>query len=118
MSPLDYCIKMASAMPYERGKMRLYCVVLDRKNRVVSEGKNSYTRSHVKHFNAAKKVGLELKIYCHAESLALIRSRGKGCKLVVARVNSFNQPVNATPCPICALMCKEHGGIISVEHTI
>lgn len=118
MNPLNYTISKARDIPYISGQYRLFAVVLDRKNRIVSEASNSYTSTHPKQFEAAKRVGKPEKVYCHAEALALIRSKGKGCKLVVARVKSDGAVANAKPCDVCNELIRQHGGIISVEYTI
>lgn len=116
---LQYCIDMARSIPFIRDQKRLFAVVLDKKNRIVSEASNSYTLTHPKQFKAAKRVGLDDKIYCHAELLALIRDKSRrGVKLIVARVTADGKPANAKPCVICETLLKEFKNIQSVEYTI
>lgn len=105
-------------MPFVKDQKRLYAVVTDKRNRIISEGSNSYIKTHPIQSRAAKQVGLDNKIYCHAELVALIRSKGKGNKLHVARVDSKGTPCNAAPCLICQQLIKEHGNIHSVEFTV
>lgn len=118
MAMIEYCIENASKIKYVKGQERLYAVVLDKRGRIVSEAANSYIKTHPKQYYAAKKVGKPHKQYCHAEALALLRSKGKGVKLVVARVNRKGKPLLAKPCPVCEQLIKEHGGIQSVEYTV
>lgn len=117
MNLLDYCIEKAKQIPYVKGQYRLYSVITDKRGRIVSESANSYCTTHPKQFYAAKKVGKPLKQFLHAESAALIKSKGRGCKLYVARVLSDGTPADAMPCIVCRQMLKLHGGIKSVEYT-
>ena len=65
----------------------------------------------------SSKLGLD-KCFCHAEQLALVRARGKGCKLFVVRVDSKNRPMYSSPCKVCTELIKESGHIKSVEFTV
>ncbi|MNR48134.1 hypothetical protein D3C85_1673320 [compost metagenome] len=90
-------------------------MVLDKKNRLVSESSNSYRKTHPKQAELAKLVGLPDKIFGHAELIALQKDRDrKGQKIIVARVNSKGHACYACPCPICAAAIQQHGGIRSV----
>lgn len=114
---LDYCIQRASELPFESGRKRLYAVITDKRGRIISEAANSYDCSHPKQARLAKRAGLGDKVFLHAEMCAIIRSRGKGVNLYVARVDSKGNPVLAEPCKICYLGIEEHGSIKSVEFT-
>lgn len=56
------------------------------------------------------------KEYCHAEMLALVRSKGKGHTLYVARVDSNGKPVDSAPCPVCQTLIN-NSHIKEVIHT-
>lgn len=118
MIMLDYCIEKANKIKYVKGQERLFAVVLDKRGKIISSAANSYVKTHPKQYYAAKKVGKPYKQFCHAEALALLRSKGKGVKLVVARVNRQGDPLLAKPCDICCQLIKEHGNIQSVEFSI
>ncbi len=113
---IQYCIDMAAKQAYVRKQSRHYAVVLDKKGRVVGEAANSYQKTHPIMKKTSNKLGLH-KEYCHAEALAIVRAKGKGEKLIVARVDNNNKSCYSAPCPICAFLAKE-AGIKSIEFTI
>lgn len=115
---IQYCIEQAKLLPVIRGQKRLFAVVLDKRNRLVSQGANSYTKTSSRQYKAAKKVGLPEKQCLHAEAVALFRSKGKGVKLIVARVDNQGNACMAKPCSVCCELIKVHSGILSVEHTV
>ena len=117
MKYLDYCLQKAREIPYVRHQQRHYAIVVDKRGRIVAEAANSYVKTHPQMAKMSSKLGLD-KCFCHAEQLALVRARGKGCKLFVARVDSKNRPVYSSPCRVCAELIKESGHIKSVEFTI
>jgi deoxycytidylate deaminase len=93
-----------------RKKYVIFARALDRRGRVISTGENNYNKTHplMQHF--AEKVGLDEKIYLHAEVLALIRAgEAKVHTLVVARYNSDGSPALAKPCPVCQAAIKAWG---------
>ena len=114
---LDLAIKKASQISFKKGEKRLYSIVTDKKGNIVGESANNYCKSHTIQAYYAKRVKLEDKIFLHAEISALIRAKGKGYKISIARVNSKGIPCNAKPCPICEMALKEHG-IKQVEYTL
>jgi deoxycytidylate deaminase len=114
---LDYCIQEARKLPRVKDQQRHYAVVVDGKGRVISEGTNSYIKTHTMMHKASRKLGLE-KDFCHAEQLALSRARGRGCKLIVVRIDAKAQPCYSEPCPVCKLLIKEAGHIKAVEFTV
>lgn len=118
MNTLDYCLSKARELPYIKGQFRLYACVTDRKGRIISEASNSYTCTHPKQYRVAKRLGNPLKTFLHAESACLIKSRGKGSKLIVARVLADGSSANAMPCSICQAMIELHGNIKSVEYSL
>lgn len=114
---IDYCIQKALTIPFEKGKKRVYSVVLDSRGRVVSEGSNSYVKTHPIQKSYGVRSGHPMKEYLHAECNAIIRSKGRGVSLVVVRVDSKGNPCNARPCPVCSLAIKEHGLIKNICYT-
>lgn len=99
-------------------KYSIKATCYDKKGRVISVGYNSYTRTHPVQAFHAKLVGLDVKQYLHAEVHALLKARDKIVhKIVVERYAKDGQPMNATPCPICASAIRQWG-VQYVEHTL
>ena len=118
MDALNYCLYKAREIPYVKSQQRHYAVVLDKRGRVIAEAANSYTKTSRKQYEVARKLGLPEKICIHAEAQAIFRSKGRGCKLVVVRVNSSGEKVLSAPCVVCREIIKLHKGINSVEFSI
>lgn len=114
---IEYCRKKACEIPHKKGKFRHYAVVLDKKGRIVSEGRNSYVKTHTHMHKASRKLGLE-KDFLHAEVAALLKSKGVGVKLVVVRVDCNGELMYSKPCPVCELLISEAEHIESVEYSI
>lgn len=104
---ITYCVVKANETKYARGKYRHYCCIVDKKGVIVSEAANSYIKTSPVMFNAGRKVGVTDKCFCHAEMLALVRAKGRGYKLAVARINKNGKPVNSKPCPICLYLIEQ-----------
>lgn len=100
-------VAMASNAP-----KKMSAILLDKRNRVISTGVNSYETTHPQQFYAAlmaskkfKNPNLRKKLYLHCEINCLIKSRKPGNKLVICRVggHSGNELRNSFCCPICYL---------------
>lgn len=100
-----------------KSKFELVATVFDRKGNILSKATNSYQKSHTIQARYAKRVGLEDKIFLHAEIAALIKCRGIPYKIKIERYSKKGEPLLAKPCPICELAIKE-AGIHIVEYTI
>lgn len=96
----------------------LSAIIYDRKGRVLSIGKNSYIKTHPLQAKHAKKIGLDEKIYLHAEVHAIVRCQNlsKAYKIFVSRWDKKGNPLLAKPCPICASAIAATG-IEIVEYT-
>lgn len=92
--------------------------VCDKRGRVLAKEKNSYSKSHPLQAKYAAKVGLDNKIYLHAEIAAIIKANKTGIpySIFVERYDKFGNPACAKPCPICNLFIAENG-IKIVEYT-
>lgn len=107
---IEYCINKALEVEYQRGRERLYCVITDKRGRIVSEGRNSFTRTHPRQAQMAAKAGLDAKVFLHAEISAIISDKSKrGYKITVVRVDSKGKLKYAEPCCICKLAIKQAG---------
>ena len=113
---LDYCVEKAREATQE-GRVRVYAAIVDSKGRLLAEASNSYTKSHPKQAEFARRAGLGDKIFLHAEIAALVRLRtNSAAKMYIARVDVFGNPLPARPCDICQLAIQE-SSIYSVEYT-
>lgn len=116
---LDYCIQKASELPFKRGRKRHYCIITDKRGRILAEASNSYIKTSPKMLKASKAVGLDEKIYWHAECKAIysLRNKSRAYRIMVARVDSSGLPVNSKPCCICMNLIKQMG-IKTIEYTV
>lgn len=113
---IEYCAEKAKEQPHKRQKFRHYCVVVDKRGRIVGESANSYVVTHPTMHRASRKVGLE-KDYLHAEVGALIKSKGKGRTLVVVRIDSKGNLIESSPCPVCSEVIRVSPHIKEVIHS-
>ena len=93
-------------------------IIVDKRNRILSIGKNSYVKTHPLQAKHAKRVGKENAIFLHAEIQAIIKCRNieDAHKIIVARYDSKGQPRLAKPCDICMDALRSFG-ITKIEHT-
>jgi tRNA(Arg) A34 adenosine deaminase TadA len=91
-------------------KQVLFAVCYDKQGRVISTGKNSYTKTHPLQKYFANRVGCCGKEYLHAEIAAIIKARGQPIHtLCVTRINRLGDKMLSKPCPICMEACKAFG---------
>jgi len=100
-------------------KQNVTAVIYDRRGRVLSIGKNSYTRTHPIQAKHAEKVGLPDKQYLHAETHAVLRLRdlSKAYRIAVFRYDTKGKPRLAKPCPVCESLIASIPSIKVVEWT-
>lgn len=86
----------------------LKAFIYNRKGRVISIGQNSYTKTHPLQAKYAHKVGLDKKVFLHAEIDAIIKCKdlNEAYKISVLRLNKKGEPLLAKPCPICMSAIK------------
>lgn len=79
-------------------------IIYDKRGRILSIGKNSYVKTHTIQAKYAKRVGLDEKIYIHAEIDAIVKCKNidKAHKILVMRTLKSGRYGLAKPCPICA----------------
>lgn len=87
----------------------LTAVVMDKRGRPLSIGRNSYTRTHPLQARAAARVGQPERIYIHAELDAILKCRDidKAYKIFISRYNKQGQAVNAKPCLACQYILSQ-----------
>lgn len=107
-----------SAMKRRKQQQDMTAIIYDKRGRVLSIGKNNYTKTHPLQARYSKRVGEAEKIYLHAEISAIIRCRNlsKAHKIFVARVSKDGRYAMAKPCPACMTAIRE-SGIKIIEHT-
>lgn len=101
-----------------KNRQEVTALIYDKRGRILSIGKNSYVKTHPLQAHHAQKVGLDHKLYLHAEVHAIARCKNlaKAHRIVVTRWDKQGKPANAKPCPICQ-SAIEAAGIEIIEHT-
>lgn len=119
MTILDKAIQFARSLDKEHGKQRVCAIITDKKGRIISIAANSYTKSSPFMHRYAKSVGLDDKIYWHAECKAVhqLSDIKRAYKIYVARVSKKGATGMAAPCPICAAAIQD-AGIKVIELTV
>ena len=99
-------------------RFNIVATVYDKRGRKLTEGTNSYTKSHPLQAKFAVQVGLDDKIYLHAEISALskLKKGQKPHRIVVERYKETGEPGLAKPCKVCESAIESHG-IALVEWT-
>jgi tRNA(Arg) A34 adenosine deaminase TadA len=112
-------IDLAKAMDKAMGKHRVCAIITNKKGRIISVAVNSYSKTSPFMYKYAKQVGLDDKIYWHAECKAIkqLADTHHAHKIYIARVSKSDKVGLAAPCPICAAAIKD-AGIVSVEFTV
>lgn len=102
---INYTIEQAKNIPIVVGQQRIFAVITDKKGRILSEGTNSYTKTHTFQFRCATKTGLKEKCFLHAEISAICKlsyqHKKRAYKLYIARVGNNDKVLLAAPCIIC-----------------
>lgn len=113
-------VAMASNAPKKMG-----AILLDKKNRVISAGVNSYITTHTQQFYAAIRAAnkfnnhsLSKKLYLHCEINTILKARTPGNKLVICRVGGHGKKElrDSFPCPICFLYITQNCPTIKEIH--
>lgn len=84
----------------------------------MSVGHNSYVKTHPLQAEHARKVGMEDKVFLHAEVHAIVRCKDldRAYKIFISRRNKKGKPLYAKPCPVCESAIKA-AGIEVIEYT-
>lgn len=103
-------VALASNAPKKMG-----AVLLNKRNKVISAGVNSYEITHPQQFYAAVKASkkyndpnLSKKLYLHCEINCLLKAKKPGNKLIICRIGGHKDRElrNSFCCPICLLYIK------------
>jgi len=84
-------------------EQNLTAIIYDKKGKILSIGKNSYTKTHPFQALHAKKQNMPERIFLHAEVSAIIKCKelNKAHKIYVFRTNKEGKYLKANPCSIC-----------------
>lgn len=104
---MELAVRTARSSP---SRKRVGAVLLN-KNKVVVTATNLDKKTHPLQAKFASIVGLDEKIYLHAEIAALIKARSDCDTIVVARLGGHTgeELRNSKPCPVCRLALQEAG---------
>ena len=97
-------------------KYEITALAYDKRGKLLSVGRNSYTKTHPLQAQLGRRAGKPNSIYLHAELAALLKAREQVWKLVVLRYDKEGKPVLAKPCPSCKLAIKQFQ-VKQVEYT-
>lgn len=124
LKPETFNIAISVAMASNAPK-KMAAVLLDKRNRVISTGINSYEMTHTQQFYAAVKASkkfknpsLRKKLFLHCELNCLLKARKPGHKLVICRVGGYGSKElrNSFCCPICYLYITNNCPTIKEIH--
>lgn len=100
-----------------KSKQKIKATIYDRKNKILSVGVNSYTKTHPLQAHHATLCGKQHKIFLHAEIAALVKCKNKKpYRIVIERYNKNGKPMMAKPCEVCQ-SAIEKAGIKVVDYT-
>lgn len=102
---LERCREEAEKLDKVQGRQRHWCIVTDKKGRILSQAPNSYVKTHPYQASMAEAVGLPDRVFLHAEIAALVRCRKKPYAIYIARAGGGY----SKPCPVCMAAIKEAG---------
>lgn len=115
-----YSVSLSSDAPKKMG-----AVLLDKRNRVISAGVNSYEITHTQQFYASvmaankyNQPSLKKKLYLHCELNCILKARRPGHKLVICRVGGHGggELRDSFPCKICYLYITRNHPTIKEIH--
>ena len=97
-------------------KYEITALAYDKRGKLLSVGRNSYTKTHPLQAQLGRRAGKPNAIYLHAELAALLKAREQVWKLVILRYDKDGKPALAKPCPSCQLAIKQFQ-VKQVEYT-
>ena len=93
-----------------KNRYTITAVCLNKHNRPICVGENSYKKTHPLQAYFAKKVGHPQRIYIHAEIQALIRSGDNQVHVMcVTREDKLGNSLPSKPCPVCYEAIRAYG---------
>jgi tRNA(Arg) A34 adenosine deaminase TadA len=97
-------------------RQQITALAYDKRGKLLSVGRNSYTKTHPLQAYYADRTGRPGAVYLHAEIAALVKAQRPVHRLVVVRYGANGEPLLAAPCPSCAMAIRDFK-VKHVEHT-
>ena len=115
-SHLKLAVEIADTSP---SRKKVGAVLYNSKKRVIATATNNDYKSHPRQAWWAQRVGLEEKIFLHAEMACLIKAREDADTIVVVRLGGHDGKSLrcARPCPICEPALR-YAGIKHVYYSV
>ncbi len=113
---LKLAVEVAEMSP---SRKKVGAVLYNSKRRVITTAVNNDYKSHPRQAWWAQRVGLDEKIYLHAEMACLIKAREAADTIVVVRLGGHDGKSlrNSKPCPICEPALR-YAGIKHVYYSV
>ena len=113
---LKLAVEVAEMSP---SRKRVGAVLYNSKRRVITTAVNNDYKSHPRQAWWAQRVGLDEKIYLHAEMACLIKAREAADTIVVVRLGGHDGKSlrQSRPCPVCEPALR-YAGIKHVYYSV
>lgn len=108
---IEKAVTLCKKNPVDTGLQRVAAIVTDKRGTILSEGINSYEKTHPLQAQFALKTKKHKeRVFLHAEISALVKNKtDRAYRIYVARTHRNNNYALAKPCPVCTLAIKEAG---------
>ncbi len=108
--------RLALELPNVKGQQRVSCLIVDKRDRILTFGVNDYQTTHPYQKKLSEKLGFDgERAYLHAETLACLRLRThhRPYKALICRVGRQGDLLPSCPCVSCREAFRQHGiGVI------
>ena len=94
--------------------------IFDKRGRVLSVGKNSYSKTHPIQARHASRLGMADKVFTHAEISALTKCKNfkKSYRIVVTKVTRLGEVLPVKSCAICVDAIKTFAPHLIIENNL
>lgn len=103
--------ELALELPNIKGQQRVACLIVDKRDRILTFGVNDYLTTHPYQKKLSEKLGFDSeRVYLHAETLACLRLRPhmRPWKAVICRVGRTGELLPSFPCLSCKEALRQH----------
>lgn len=111
-------VRIPHRVPIMKRRFELTATIFDKRGKVLSRGKNSYSKSHPLQKKMATLAGRPDAIFLHAEIDALrkVKDWSRIHRIRIERYDRKGNPICAKPCEICE-QALANAGIEEIEYT-